>query len=62
MVHMRTQPHVFIDDLFPGQVVSFKGHVVRNGLGDARIVYMHGVPKAHEIKADWIDTHWREID
>ena len=60
MEWMRAQPHHFIDDLFPGQVVSFKGQVRGRGLGDARIVYFHGQEKPHQLAAiDWIDQHWR---
>ena len=55
----RYDPDV-IDRLFPGQVVSYKGHVVPQGLGDARIVYFHGDSKPHQIQADWIDQHWRD--
>lgn len=58
MEHMRAQPHVFLDDLFPDEVVSYKGHVKKHGLGDARIVYFHGREKPHEIEAGWIADHW----
>lgn len=60
MQWMREQSHVFIDDLFPGQVVSYKGHVKKNGLGDARIVYFHGDEKPHELDLPWVKEHWRE--
>ena len=60
MVWIRGQLHHFIDDLFPGQVVSFKGHVSRHGLGDARIVYFHGHQKPHQLQGvEWIDQNWR---
>lgn len=59
MDHVRRYPHVFIDDLFPGQVVSYKGHVVPKGLGDARIVYFHGDLKPHQLDDEWIAKHWR---
>lgn len=49
-----------IDDLFPGHVVSFKGHAMDYGVGDARIVYFHGEKKPHELgHLDWIEEHWR---
>lgn len=61
MVWIRGQLHHFIDDLFPGQVVSFKGHVQHHGLGDARIVYFHGQQKPHQLQGfEWIDQHWRK--
>lgn len=57
---MRAQPHAFIDDLFPGKVVSFKGHVRAKGIGDARIVYFHGAQKPHElVNVPWVAEHWR---
>lgn len=59
MAWLRTKPHAFIDDLFPGQVVSFKGKVEAQGLGDARIVYFHGHRKPHELREPWISEHWR---
>lgn len=48
-----------IDDLFPGHVVSYKGHVLDYGLDDARIVYFHGEKKPHELDLDWIRDEWR---
>ena len=60
MEWLRAQPHVFIDDLFPGEVVSYKGSVVGRGLGDARIVYFHGVPKMSDLTGlGWIKEHWQ---
>jgi hypothetical protein len=60
MVWCRSFPHRVIDRVFPGQVVSYKGHVEKRGLGDARIVYMHGLKKAHELThLDWVREHWR---
>lgn len=47
-----------IDDLYPGHVVSYKGHVMFEGLGDARIVFFHGEQKAHQINEPWIREHW----
>lgn len=59
MAWLRARHHAFIDDLFPGQVVSYKGHVKKNGLGDARIVYFHGQEKPHELTDQpWIREHW----
>lgn len=55
---LRRQPHAVIDDLFPGQVVSYKGHVMQHGLGDARIVYFHGFEKPHELHLEWINRNW----
>lgn len=60
MEWMRCQRFQVIDELFPGQVVSYKGHVKHQGLGDARIVYFHGHEKPHELPdVEWIGRHWR---
>ncbi len=58
---MRKQPHRFLDDLFPGQVVSYKAHVRGRGLpGDARIVYFHGNPKMQDAMGEpFVRDHWR---
>lgn len=60
MEWLDKQPHAFIDDLFPGQVLSYKGHVKkRGGLADARIVYFHGDQKPHQMMDEpWIRKHW----
>lgn len=59
MEYLRTQEHDYIDDLFPGQVVSYKVDVKKNGLGNARIVYFHGNEKPHELDEPWIKENWR---
>ncbi len=57
---IRTRPHSFIDDLFPGQVQSYTGFVRGNGLSGARICYFHGMPKPHELAdVPWIAQHWQ---
>jgi hypothetical protein len=58
MVWLRKQDHQFIDDLFPGQVVSYKGHVKKHGLDGVKIVYFHGQEKCHELDHDWIKENW----
>jgi hypothetical protein len=59
MAHLRKYPTTFIDDLWPGQVLSYKRHVKKTGLGDARIVYFHGQEKPHQIGDDFVKAHWR---
>lgn len=60
MEWVRRFPHSFLDDEFPGQVVSWKGRVVKHGLGDARIIYFHGDQKMHQLAASPIvREHWR---
>jgi len=59
MEWVRKFPHRLIDLEFPGHVVSYKGHVEKRGLGDARIVYMHGEKKAHQLgHLEWVKRHW----
>lgn len=50
------------DGLFPGQIVSYKGHVMKHGLSDdARVVYFHGDLKPHQLgHVGWIDRHWAQ--
>lgn len=60
MEHVRRYPYRFLDDEFPGMVRSYKGHVEKHGLGDTRIVYMHGEKKAHQLgHVDWVKDHWQ---
>ena len=59
MEWMREQLYSVIDNLFPGHVVSYKGHVKANGLGDARIVFFHGEEKPHQLpNVKWLRKHW----
>jgi len=54
--------HDYLDDLFPGQILSYKVHVRDVGLttpsSDARIVYFHGEPKPHVLQDAWIKENW----
>ena len=62
MEEVRRWAHVYIDDLWPGQVISWKGEeVFQKGPGEARIVYFHGNPKMHEVAPGnpVIEEHWR---
>ena len=59
MDRLRGLPHVFLDDIYPGYVVSYKKQVKPQGVGGSRIVYFHGKEKPHEIDADWIKRAWR---
>ncbi|GLQ36747.1 hypothetical protein GCM10007908_03670 [Rhizobium albus] len=59
MEWMRAQPHVYLDEAFPGAVVSFKGRAKAAGIGGASIVYFHGREKPHELPAGHpILEHW----
>lgn len=60
MEWLRTRPHILIDKMHPGDVVSYKCDVRPNGLGGASIVYMHGRPKMDDLGGeDWVKEHWR---
>lgn len=60
MYWMRKQPHVLIDDLFPDQVVSFKGRMAWATSGNPGIVYFHGDQKPHQLKnLALVKKHWR---
>jgi hypothetical protein len=61
MEWIRSLPVAVIDDLFPRQVVSYKGHTKHYGIEDeTRIVYFHGVEKPAELgHLDWVAESWR---
>lgn len=61
MEWIRLHRPAVIDDLFPGQVQSYKVHIKSNGLRDTRIAYFHGEHKAHQEyqTTPWIREHWR---
>lgn len=63
MKALRQHPHAFTDDLWPGQVISYKVHMRDKSLteppANTRIVYFHGGPKQPDIDGRWIEEHWR---
>lgn len=61
MDYKRTKPHVFIDALWPGEVVSFKAHVRGRPFPEkARVVYFHGRPKMGDVLHEpFVKEHWR---
>lgn len=59
MSQVRKFSHSFLDDLFPGQVKSYKGHIKRYGWPGVRIAFFHGKEKPHELLHDpVIREHW----
>lgn len=52
------RPHRF-QDMWPGQVVSYKAHC-RYGIRprDARVICFHGRPKLRDISDEWILKNW----
>jgi len=59
---INTRDTNLLDDLFPGAVRSYKGHVQYVGIDDAtRIVFFHGPHKCHELgHVGWIAKHWHD--
>lgn len=55
---VRSFPHDFIDDIWPGHVVSYKVVAKVCGIDEARIVYFHGEEKPHQISEPWLADHW----
>lgn len=54
---LNTIPHDYLDDLYPNQMISYKCHYKKTGLGDARILYFHGAEKPHEIDEPFL-KYW----
>jgi len=63
---INANPHVLLDSLFPGEIVSYKAHVrgrEADALARARIVYFHGEQKPHQLCGEeWVREHWAEDD
>lgn len=59
---INTRDVAVMDDLWPGQVVSYKGRVQFGGLEDeTRIVYFHGPVKPHQIPhVGWVAREWHD--
>lgn len=59
MEWLRTKEVDILDDLFPGEIISFKGDALKNGWDGAKIVYFHGDQKPHQISNRLVREHWR---
>lgn len=59
MVALQDFEHEWLDDLFPGQILSYKVHVRGKEVVDPRIIYFHGIPKQHEVDDDIIVRNWK---
>jgi len=57
--HTPLKPHLW-QEMFPGQVVSYKGHC-RYGFQprEARVICFHGRPKLKDIEDQWILDHYK---
>lgn len=60
MEWLRTFQTNYIDDIWPGDVISYKAHKVsENGYKNASVVYFHGNPKPHHLpKSPLVKEHW----
>lgn len=59
--YIETMCGAIFDDIVPGQIVSYKRDVRRQGRipADARVVSFHGRPRPHDLAADdWMREHW----
>lgn len=59
---INTRDVAILDDLFPRQVVSYKGRIQRTGLEEeTRVVFFHGPHKAWELAhVGWIARAWHD--
>lgn len=49
-----------LQDIYPGDFVSYKTHC-RDGIPDgASVVCFHGKPRPHEVRG-WVTSHWKEL-
>jgi hypothetical protein len=61
MEWMRQFPHDRLDEIWPGKIISYRGHVRGRpaSLNKARIIYFHGRAKAHELPHEsFVRQHW----
>ena len=60
---LKVDTYQFFQDVFPGQVVSYKIHCRAEGKPPkgARLVNCHGTPKPHEIKDPWFRREWLQL-
>lgn len=49
------------DKIAPDQVKSYKRHILRRPLGNARIVSCHGHPRPHKIRDSWRVNNWPDL-
>lgn len=61
---INTRDTDVIDDVFPEQVVSYKGRIQRGGLQpETRVVFFHGPHKPWELgHVGWVHRHWHALD
>jgi hypothetical protein len=50
-----------LQDLFPGQLVSFKAHARHGAPEGARVVCFHGKPRPNDAAAGWAHRAWKEL-
>lgn len=52
---------VRLQDVFPGQIVSFKAHARSGPPENARLVAGHGSPRFNDRKAGWAHEAWKSL-
>lgn len=52
---------VRLQDMFPGQIVSFKAHARSTPPEGARLVCGHGLPRFNDRKAGWAHDAWKSL-
>lgn len=50
-----------LQDLFPGQIVSFKAHAKAGAPAGARVLCFHGKPRPNDPAAGWAHQAWSEL-
>ena len=61
-VIQNAPPVVRLQDVFPGECVSYKAQSLQNTqqLNDnIKMVFFHGKPQPHEVDNAWLKEHWR---
>lgn len=48
-----------LQDMHPGEIVSYKTHCVSGIPAGARVVCFHGKPRPHEVNG-WVKDYWKE--
>lgn len=49
-----------LQDMYPGEFVSYKTHCIQGIPEGARVVCFHGKPRPHEV-GGWVRDYWKEL-
>lgn len=54
------KPYDLLQDLFPGDFVSYKANNCQNGFPrGSKVVIFHGLPRPHEVVDSWVGKVWK---